>query len=499
MAKLKDFLPRLGIATILGATYFATLAPDFSWANGGVDGGDLITAAWTGGVAHPSGYPLYLALARAFQALPWGRLAARTNLLSALCLLAACLVLYDLIWQMSPHRRPLDRVASAGLATLTFGLAPLVWSQATITEVYTLQLLLLSLVLHQTLLPLRWRWAAKRPNLTRGLTFGLGLANHLTLALCLPLLLFEACEDPDGGEQRFSLRALTANLLQLPTWTRLLTALATASALYLTLLLRGHSASPVKWGNPTGLSGLAWLLSGGLYRGYLQPAAAYLSLRLEALPGLALGQFGLSGIFLGFWGLVYPFRRTRYYAVTLWVALVSLVFSLLYTSHDSFVYLLPLWLIFSLWVAAGIGSLAGWIGGHWAWGAPLLYLCLLAVIGFQTLRNWPAVDISRDRAATDFAAQVLAQAPPQALLLTHQDRDTFSLWYARYALGKRPDVLILVEPFLSQDWYRESLQASAPWLVWPAGVEMAGVLGAANPAHPLCNVYLDRDPAISCP
>ena len=49
------------------AVYLASLAPGLTWANFGADGGDLIAAAATGGVAHPTGYPFYLLLARLFQ------------------------------------------------------------------------------------------------------------------------------------------------------------------------------------------------------------------------------------------------------------------------------------------------------------------------------------------------------------------------------------------------------------------------------------------------
>ena len=49
----------IGVATLIICilTYLRTLAPGITWANDGYDSGDLITAAVTGGVAHPTGYP----------------------------------------------------------------------------------------------------------------------------------------------------------------------------------------------------------------------------------------------------------------------------------------------------------------------------------------------------------------------------------------------------------------------------------------------------------
>src|SRR5262245_14429377 len=99
-------LPRIALcaAAVLASlllVYLSTLAPGLTWANHGADGGDLITAAATGGVAHPSGYPTYLVLARLFLALPFGPLAFRVNLLSAVCAAGAAALVVGLVSQAS--------------------------------------------------------------------------------------------------------------------------------------------------------------------------------------------------------------------------------------------------------------------------------------------------------------------------------------------------------------------------------------------------------------
>ncbi len=143
---LRVLLPGL-ICLFLGALYWATLAPGLTWAFDGADGGDLITAAATGGVPHPSGYPTYLLLASAFLRIPLGSLAYRTNLLSAVCTVAAALVIYATV-------RSVDKSdVSASIASLAFGTFPLVWSQAIITEVYALHGLFVALLLRFSLLP----------------------------------------------------------------------------------------------------------------------------------------------------------------------------------------------------------------------------------------------------------------------------------------------------------------------------------------------------------
>ena len=63
--------------------YLLTLAPTITWAHDGADGGDLITAAYTLGVPHPPGYPVYCLLGHLFAHLPLRDVAWRLNLMSA--------------------------------------------------------------------------------------------------------------------------------------------------------------------------------------------------------------------------------------------------------------------------------------------------------------------------------------------------------------------------------------------------------------------------------
>ena len=71
---------------VLAALYVATLRPSVA----GGDSGELTAAALTGGVPHPSGYPVFALLARFFAALPLGHSPAwRVNLLSAMSTAAA--------------------------------------------------------------------------------------------------------------------------------------------------------------------------------------------------------------------------------------------------------------------------------------------------------------------------------------------------------------------------------------------------------------------------
>ncbi len=123
-------MPPVILLISLAYVYLSTIAPDLTWANRGSDGGGLITAAATNGIAHPSGYPLYLILARFFQLLPVGSLAFRTNLMSVFFAILTALLVYAivvryLLAQTNRYYVPCIAGLSAGLAA---GFSPLFWS-----------------------------------------------------------------------------------------------------------------------------------------------------------------------------------------------------------------------------------------------------------------------------------------------------------------------------------------------------------------------------------
>ncbi|HSH05827.1 MAG TPA: DUF2723 domain-containing protein, partial [Anaerolineae bacterium] len=159
--------------------YLITLAPDISWQFGSSDGPELMLAATTLGIPHPPGYPTYTLLTHLFTKIPLPlSLPQHFNLFSAL---ATTLTITLLIHIPPPTTKNQPAKPSLNLAPLLFATAPLIWAQATRTEVYPLFLLALGLTLYTL-------FTNRSPYLS-GFLFGLTLTTHLTAALCLPLAL----------------------------------------------------------------------------------------------------------------------------------------------------------------------------------------------------------------------------------------------------------------------------------------------------------------------
>jgi hypothetical protein len=97
---------------------------------------------------------------------------------------------------------------------------------------------------------------------------------------------------------------------------------------------------------------------------------------------------------------------------------------------------------------------------------------LIAVLGalfvLVPLDSWRAnhraCDLSRVRFAETCARDVLEPLPPQALLLTNGDNDTFPLWYLQQVEGVRTDVTVVNLPLTNRDSYVAQLRRRDPQL-----------------------------------
>jgi len=166
------------LASLLGlgslALYVRTLAPGLLYG----DSGEFQTLAYSLGMSHPTGYPVYILLARLFTLLPLDDPAWRVNLFSAVlgALTIACV--YLIMRMLSGWR------LAAVAAALTLAITPLFWYFSIITELYVpacafLSGVILSLLLWQQTGNIRWLAAS-------ALLGGLSLGVHSSVALAAP-------------------------------------------------------------------------------------------------------------------------------------------------------------------------------------------------------------------------------------------------------------------------------------------------------------------------
>ncbi len=315
----------------------------------------LIAAAATGGIAHPTGYPFYLLLAGLFQFIPVGSLAFRTNLMSAIAATSAGLLVYGIIIKAISRADTRWKWLAALAGGMAFGLSPLLWSQAVITEVYTLNSLFVTIILFLSLNPLSEKFQPKYQDILIGLIFGLAMGNHITIIFLLPIIILTTVyRKPSQENER---KWIEGWLIDGRSIVRRMIGMGVGLLVYLDLPFRAFSHPPVNWGNPVTFSGFTWLVSGALYQRLLMDLSVITVLaRLQSVDALLLSQFGIIGLIVAFIGLIVFFKPTRLNFSLLWIVVSYSAFTIGYTTSDAFLYLIPVFICFTIWIGIGVGG-----------------------------------------------------------------------------------------------------------------------------------------------
>jgi len=171
-------IPALLLAVICLFLYLPTMARSIYTE----DSAEFITAAQTLSIPHPSGYPAFLLSSKLLSYIPtFPTVTERMNALSVFWTMLAVVLLYYAMARLFKNR-----LISFSLGLL-FTLVPMVWLQATYTEVYALNTFFFTLLFWLFLA----YWEDPKPWRMNLLFFvyGLSLTNHYLPLIVGPLLL----------------------------------------------------------------------------------------------------------------------------------------------------------------------------------------------------------------------------------------------------------------------------------------------------------------------
>ncbi len=442
-----DPILAFAIFSICWLLYNATLTPGLSYAS--FDGNELTTVAYTLGLAHPTGYPLFTWLGFLFShLLPLGEVAHRTNLMCATMGAGGVALLYLILRRVDLSR------AVAAFAALYFGASTTFWSQAVITEVYAPNVFMLA---GTVLVLLIWahHTEARRQTLERdsgfhpstfillpsfALLFGLSLGTHMSnLGFAPAYALFVLLTD---------WRVLTRPLTMLASFVAFLLGLAQ----FLWIPLRGATIN-----DPL----LPRVSSNPLFGMYAYTLGAFSNLRfafpITALPervvvylGYLNQNFTVVGIALGVLGAwVLLFRHPKRFWLFAAMYFIHVFFFAQYKVFDLDVFFIPSHFIFAIFVAFGAQQLLAWF--HAARGsAPArvisiaasvaIMVLLFALVALLAVGNAKANDRRGDTAIGDFYRNVFAMLPRDSVLISRRGVFGYDMYYWRAVYHARPDV-----------------------------------------------------------
>jgi len=427
------------------------------------DSGELITAAYTLGIAHPPGYPLYALLGKMFTFIPYGSIAWRVNLMSAFFASVTITIIYYFILGLT------GSILAAVTAPLILAFAPFFWNLAVIAEVFQLNLLFAALTIC-----LLWLWKEKKDYkilLVFSFVYGLSFTNHHTMALLAPGF-------------AYLIWVTDKNIyFKAKNWLLLGASFLLGLIPYLYLPIRSLANPYIDWGDPQTLGKFIDVITrrhfGPMRLDPALPQAAYtwemITANLKTYFGWLIRQFIFAGFLFGILGAVAQFIKQR--KIFTWFVLIFLcsgllfVFLAAYPFHDPKLvlycstilrrFMLPSLLIFTFWVAQGIAELEKWPAVKRYKPALVIFIAILPLASLTL--NYKQADMSKYYYAEDLIKNIFKSAKPNSIIFANSDTSLFSMWYMQGVEGLRPDITIISS--MPQIWRAERLIQKLPGTV----------------------------------
>lgn len=496
--------------------YLLTLAPTVTFE----DSGELIAAAYTLGVPHQPGYPLFTIMGRVFTLLPFGNIAYRVNLMSAflsalgaMFLAGAVILLIDDLERMRRGRssgragrkgkKKLSAAAkaasekhtgllkyAAGLAAAIFAAAAFeTWEQSIITEVYGLNTMFVGLVL---LLAVAWRRESgterMRCFILLSYILGLMLSNHTTSLMFIPVLLvFALIED----------RKFVLNVKHLSVGILFL---AVGLLPYLYLPLASARDPLMDWGNPENWTNLIRTVTRHQYGVDIdQTFSGYLA-QLSAYAEMLTQQWMPLFLLLVIPGLLALHRQRRSY---FYLMLVFWLFAAPATTYltdfdvnirDPFaagehkalvsVFYIPSYICLAVLMGIGLHAAVTSLSRKLLAtrnavlsGAAIMVALPLAF----AYHNYQKLDMSNYYFTEDYAENLFRVVPQKGVVFANWDPFYFPLNYYQFVEQRRRDMVAVDQQLLRRSWYVQWLSAHYPEFTDPAAAEIEAFLDAVRP------------------
>lgn len=474
----------LGFAVFFLLLLFIIYVSGVSRSVYGGDSGDVILAAWFGGVAHPPGYPLNSIIGYFFTHLPFtGSIAYKAGVMMALFSAGTVVFLFLIIQKL------LSNFYIALAASLSFAFSALFWFYTHTVEVFQLNLLLVSVSTYFLIL---WRSkvieiGVKHPEKQTGFLFaaffflGLAVFHHQTAVLLVPAFMYLAKKTykPVLGLNRNSLFLLAFFLF--------------GAAPYVIVPFLASMQPPINWDNAINVGNFVRLISRADYGTFAASpnfvGALFKARLLQVLSYAAFVRtdFTIAGSVFALVGGYYLFIKQR---IIFWFLLLAFMFSgpffLVYSSFTlSSDFLFGIWERFlllsyffvAICISYGFKAILDIVRGLKLKSFSIRKEILLVFITgsffllplYVFANNLHKVDMSNFKLGDWLGHDVLVSTKPGSLIFLFDDTVAFNTQYVYYTNPDFSDRKIVMAGILRRKYYREQLVRQYPSLNIPDG------------------------------
>ncbi len=484
--------------------YMLTIAPSVIQ----IDTGELAAVQCTLGIAHPTGYPLFTILGYIFSLLPLPVTKIfQMNLLAALyCSIAVSvftftskIVLDNLgLFQFAKHskektkRKKKDsgkivqpatassielsdtyKIVSAIFGGLFLALSKTFWFQSTSVEVYSLHLLLITIII--LALVKAFLLSDKESSFSKywiifAITLALGFTNHMTTLLIIPGVAYLYF-----SKAGFSTKSIKQIIFMLLFFFPILI------LFYSYLPIRASQSPVMNWGNPIEWERIIRHISGQQYQVWLfsstEAAAKQFNYFVTNLPN----EFSFS-LLIALAGLFVSFIYARkFFIFNIIVFLSTVLYSINYDINDIDSYFLLAYISLAFFTVFGIVRLILFAAKFkMEILIPISVLVLFA--GIQFYSNYDNVNQRDNFIYEDYTKTILNTLPKNAIVFSYQwDYFISASYYFQFVEDYRKDVIVIDKELLRRSWYYNQLATNYPKLLSGVKPEVDQFIEALKP------------------
>ena len=446
--------------------YLRTMLPS----TGFWDTGEAQTVPPTLSIFHPTGFPTYEILGWLWTRLPFGEVAWRMNLLSAVSVAAAAGFVTLIAGHLIAERSAALRGGAAGIAGAAFAWASEPWENATRADVHAVNILFVTIVMW---LLFTWR-AAERAGSSRAggwlvaaaAAFGIGIGAHPLvglLAIGIGVWLFVVDR---GLWRRWRLVAICGIVMAVGL-----------VGPYLFLWVRAISdpEPPLFYARPDTWERFRYLVFAeqfsGLFREFRAPLSDLPDKFADVRRVLSVQFVPPGWLLVALGAAIVAARSLGTFAVLLLFVFGNVVYSMNFNDGDIDRYYMPTVAVLAPLLGVAIATVGAACARAVAEVGRRLFTTVqarrrLAVLAggvivalgagvpyASLVTGYEAHDASTNRDADAWVASVHDLLPPNAVVVSWWSYST-ALWHHRWVLGERPDVTIIDERDILDDGYR---------------------------------------------
>lgn len=483
--------------------YLTTIAPSVIE----IDPGELATVQITLGIAHPTGYPLFTMLGYLFSLLPFPfSKIFQMNLLAAVyCSAAVALFTYtaklvlDNLNQFQSEKSKKEKsgkkskgkkevskttspqfelsetlkIISSIAGGLFLAFSKTFWFQSTSVEVYSLHLLLISIII-LTLLK-AYLFAKQEKALDKfwivfAIALALGFSNHMTT-----LWIITATAFLYFSQNKFSSRSIQQILFMLLVFFPVLI------LIYLYLPIRASQSPLLNWGNPVDWERIIRHISGKQYQVWLFSSTEAASKQFNYFINNLISEFSITLLIIVF-GLFASFTKARkFFVFNIIIFLTTVLLSINYDIHDIDSYFLLAYISLAFFAVFGTVYFLLFAASKKI-NLSISVIGLALVLLVQSYSNLKSVNQSDNYIYEDYTKNLINSLPHNSIIFSYQwDYFISASYYFQMVEKFRDDVIIIDKELLRRSWYYKQLNTNYPGLLNGINQDVEQFLEALKP------------------